>query len=212
MASLVLLLLSPLALAQTTTIQLPLFGYDAQAIDASVIGVTSQLTTFSLACPIGADSNECGLFPKQTLTFGPSKYLMDINLSDEFTGIQSCAITSTAPVSGRPPVTALCSESMGGSGANFPGSSTTTYTDGTFFPVRVTAGASLLAAQTGAAATTTSSGPTASNTGTAATGTTGSPTGSAAAPANTNMAGALGAEVFGGAIGAAVGVAGLLFI
>jgi hypothetical protein len=223
MSSLALLLLAPLAplaLAQTTTLQIPLFGFDEQSIDASVIGVTSALTTFSLACPLGADSNDCGLAPTQRLTYGAGKYIMTLADTDDYVGVQDCAITATTSVPGNPAVTAFCTESIAGSAANSPGSNTTTYTDGTFAPIRVTAGASLLgagAAQTGAGVTTTGSGPTASNTGSTSRGataaaSTGSMTGSAAAPTNTNAAPALGVEVLGGLFGVAAGVAGLLYI
>jgi hypothetical protein len=226
MASLALLLLAPLALAQTTTVQIPLFGFDEQAIDASVIGVTSQLTTYSLNCPAGFDSNDCGLAPTQRLTIGPGKYIMTLADADSYNGLQDCAITATTPAAGNPAVTAFCTQAAGGTDANSPGTDSSTYTDGTFAPIRVTAGASLLAAaQTGAGATTTSSGPTSGRTsGAASTGSTsgrtsgastGAPTGSptsAAAPANTNAAPALGVEVLGGLFGVAAGVAGLLYI
>jgi hypothetical protein len=228
MASLALLLLAPLALAQTTTVQVPLFGFDEQSIDASVVGVTSQLTTFSLACSPGADSNDCGIAPTHLLTYGPSKYIMSFGESTDFAAVQDCAITATTSVPGKPAVTAFCTESFGGAEANFPGTNTTTYTDGTFAPLRVTAGASLLIAQTGAGVTTGSPGSTASNTGSTSPGATasntgstsrpttgtlmGSLTGSAAAPTNTNAAPALGVEVLGGLFGVAAGVAGLLYI
>ncbi|USW52938.1 hypothetical protein Slin15195_G062570 [Septoria linicola] len=118
------------AMAQTTTLQIPLYGYDSFTIDASIIAVQNSVTTISLACPSSAD--ECGLFPQQTLTYGPSTYRMEMGTGDaEFTGSQICQAT-------------VCTESAGGSGANDPGSSTTTYDDVETMPVTVTAGAALL--------------------------------------------------------------------
>ncbi|KAF2207807.1 hypothetical protein CERZMDRAFT_88267 [Cercospora zeae-maydis SCOH1-5] len=126
------LTLLPLALSQsTTTLQIPFYGYDNFAIDASILGVQNDLTTMTLACPTSA--SECGLFPTQILTYGASSYRMTMGADADFTGYQNCVV-----------VQAVCTESAGGPGANFPGTSTTNYEDVETFGVVVTAGAEKL--------------------------------------------------------------------
>lgn len=140
-----------MAMAQTTTLQIPFYGYDNFPIDASVIAVQDSVTTLTLACPSNAD--ECGLFPQQTLTYGPSTYRMDTGDGDAFTGFQVCEVS-------------VCTESAGGSEANFPGSSMTTYDGVETMPVTVTGGVSLLTGGAGSATATPSpsTGATASET------------------------------------------------
>ncbi|SMQ54683.1 unnamed protein product [Zymoseptoria tritici ST99CH_3D7] len=131
-----------LCAAQSTILTIPFYGYDDQSIVASVVSADSTATILHLNCPPGTDQNDCGLFPSQTLTIGPSTYHMDL-AGDGFTGTQDCMSTS------------ICVESNGGEGANYPGVSTTTYTSEELesMLVTVTAGASLLG-RNGAAATT----------------------------------------------------------
>ncbi|KAF2765578.1 hypothetical protein EJ03DRAFT_354720 [Teratosphaeria nubilosa] len=151
-----------LAAAQSSTVvTLPFYGVGSQAVDASVITVSDSVTQFALACPTTLTDydNDCGLFPYQTLTYGPSTYNM--YMSDEgFTGTQDCQVaTATATTDGETgtAVAAVCAESAAGSEANFPGSSTATYagTDIAQIPVAMTAGAEKLGASAGASASTT---------------------------------------------------------
>ncbi|KAL5422693.1 hypothetical protein PMIN06_008611 [Paraphaeosphaeria minitans] len=132
------------ALAQTKTVTLPFIGYDDTTIYASVISAKPSETVFALAC---APSTDCGLFPQQLLTYGPSTYVMDMSEpgDEDFTATADCSIGMA---------TAVCKESASGSEANFPGSSTETYSNITHLPVIVTAGADKLSAS--AAATPTS--------------------------------------------------------
>lgn len=188
--SLVISTLLGLALAQQTTLTLPFFGYDGEKFAASVVSAQPDATVFKLACP---QSSECGLFPYQTLTYGPSTYKMDMSVDgDGFTMTQDCVLASSS---------AVCKESASGAEANDPGSSTNTYdaTDMGSAAVAVTAGGDKLAA--GAEATPTSGGsgtspsasaggaakgPSASVTNTppaSAAGATTSPTNNAAVPA-----------------------------
>lgn len=69
------------AIAQTTTISVPFFGFDNFTVQASVVSVKPSATVLALACPSNAD--ECGLFPQQILTYGPSTYVMDMSVSCE---------------------------------------------------------------------------------------------------------------------------------
>lgn len=123
---------------QSTVLTLPFYGYDSQPIVASVVSANSAATTLALACRPGTDGSDCGLFPAQTLTVGPSTYNMFMGEGTAFTGTQMCSTQGTTA--------AVCMESAGGSEANFPGSSTTSYegTDVAVFGVTVTAGADRL--------------------------------------------------------------------
>lgn len=126
------------ATAQSTTLSIPFYGFDTQSIDASIMSVNPSATTMALACPPGTDSNDCGLFPDMTLVYGPSTYHLDMGVGDAnvFTGTADCVRGATV----------TCTESAGGSEANFPGSSTTTYESDSIatFAVTVTSGADKL--------------------------------------------------------------------
>lgn len=135
MAKLSLLAFATATLAQQSSIlTLPFYGYDQMPIVASVVGANPTATTFQLACREGTDASDCGLFPAQTLTVGPSTYHMYMVEQGAFTGTQDCSTMGTT--------SAVCMESEGGAGANFPGSSTTSYvgTDVEVMKVSVTAG------------------------------------------------------------------------
>jgi hypothetical protein len=77
-SKLFLISLLSLAKAQTTIITLPFIGYDNQPIAASIVGANHDATTLSLACVLGTDSNDCGLFPTQIMVVGPSMYNMNM--------------------------------------------------------------------------------------------------------------------------------------
>lgn len=139
--ALFVLLTATLTPAQTTqsVLTITLLGYDISPslhLDGSLIGLSpdSLTTTLALACAPGTDADECGLFPSQTLTVGPSIYQMVMGEADEYTGTQSCQFTSATM--------AVCAESEGGEQANDPGVSTTTYTQSDLgvVPVTITAG------------------------------------------------------------------------
>ncbi|KAF2621423.1 hypothetical protein BU25DRAFT_416092 [Macroventuria anomochaeta] len=126
------------AAAQSTTLSIPFYGFDTQAIEASVVSANPSATTMQLACPSGTDSNDCGLFPYMTLVYGPSTYHLDMGVGDAnaFTGTVDCSRGATV----------TCAEFATGSEANFPGSSTTTYEGENIaaLPVTVTSGAEKL--------------------------------------------------------------------
>jgi len=124
-----------LALADQTVLDVPLVGHDDTLLFASVVAADAKATTLAVACP---KSTDCGLFPKETIVYGSSTY--NIDMSDpntDFTATIDCSF-------GTPSI--VCKETAGGSEANFPGSSTTSY-DATEFAnakISVTAGANLL--------------------------------------------------------------------
>ncbi|KAF1850751.1 uncharacterized protein K460DRAFT_21400 [Cucurbitaria berberidis CBS 394.84] len=218
---LVLLSLLGLSIAQTTTLTIPLFEGDAESLDASVVSVSPGATTLQLACPQA--HLDCGLFPKHILVFGPSTYNVDMSdPNTDFTATQDCVIA---------PSSAVCKETAGGSEANFPGSSTTTYeaSSNGGLVVTVTAGVEKLKGGAQMTATGGGSSPTASaSTGSGASKTTASATqatgssvasGSASAsqssstPASASKAAAAANVALGGGlVGAAAGLLGSLLL
>lgn len=87
--SLVLLALSGVAIAQTTTADILLPGFDPGNIGASVVDVKSSLTTFSLAC---IDKNEeCGILYDGHITQGESYWALASSFVNESEGISKYA-------------------------------------------------------------------------------------------------------------------------
>lgn len=69
-----------LAAAQSTTVVdvlLPMV--DSQRIDASVISANPTATTYSLGCPPGTPSDECGLANGMELVYGPLTMSYDMS-------------------------------------------------------------------------------------------------------------------------------------
>lgn len=87
--SLVLLALSGAAIAQTTTADIFLPGYEPGNIGASVIDVESSLTTFSLACLDKKD--DCGILYDGLITQGASYWGLASSFVDESEGITKYA-------------------------------------------------------------------------------------------------------------------------
>ncbi|PMD35542.1 hypothetical protein L207DRAFT_587840 [Hyaloscypha variabilis F] len=152
-----------LSYAQTTTISLYIPGADTQPLIGSIVGSDAAATTYALSC---IDSDTCGYPAGLTLTEGPSTAAYTLSEGPAFTGFKKCSLAGTS--------TAVCFESNGGSEANFPGSSTETYTgtDFTYMPVTITDSAGAAATsnseviKSGSSATTaTTTGPEASQTG-----------------------------------------------
>jgi hypothetical protein len=214
------------------TLQIPLFGYlDDWSFVGSIIGVTSQTTTLSIACETYPMEN-CYAHQTEILTIGPSTY--HHVYGDDGTGIQGghytgsddCfmmggmrTITSTSFTTGTAPsptavltvINAVCQASF-----SSPGSPAETFTTtlnarnpGVFHDVVITAGAELLTAPVAMAT------PAAVSMQAAAlTATTGAmasrTTTTSAGPTHTGQAGKLGVEIALGAV--ALGVAVLLAI
>jgi len=153
-----------LTVAQSTTISLYIPGADTQPLVGSIIGSDSAATTYALECAPGTDSNDCGFPGVFTLTEGPSTAVYTLSDGIEadsstivaFTGYIDCSLDASS---------AVCAESFGGTEANFPGSSTETFTgtDFTYMPVVITAGP--LNTGGAAAPSSTNAAPTASSTG-----------------------------------------------
>lgn len=150
-SKLVLTSLLGLAAAQTTTLSIPFYLADNQAIEASVVSANDAATTLALNCPSGTDSSDCGLFPTMLLTYGPSTYHIDMGAGDDavFTGFEDCQRGATV----------TCTEFATGSEANFPGTTTATYEGAEIItiPVTVTAGAEKLGSSAQATETASSS-------------------------------------------------------
>ncbi|KNG49968.1 hypothetical protein DDE82_005203 [Stemphylium lycopersici] len=206
----------------TTTISIPWMGYTEDQLSAmsglfegSIVSANPTATTVSMAC---ADQAECGVFPRETIVFGPSTYNMDMSDPSpdaDFTGTMDCVVGKTA----------VCVESASGTEANFPGSSTVTYeatlvgTSG----LRITAGVEKLNVKADAtteaeASATASTHPDGSrseslsaSTGSVTPSGAASQTGSAAAPDSTGAANG-NAVVGGGLLSIAAGVLGGLLL
>ncbi|KAL4919266.1 hypothetical protein BDW62DRAFT_47275 [Aspergillus aurantiobrunneus] len=122
--------LGSLAHAQSSVTSMFILGAGPQPLDASIVGNDAGATTYSINCPPGTPSDECGMGPGMTVVADGEMTTYIIGMGDEFQFTASCSV--------REP-TALCTESAGGFGANFPGVSTTTERVA-FMPVTVTAG------------------------------------------------------------------------
>ncbi|QDS71331.1 hypothetical protein FKW77_002109 [Venturia effusa] len=203
-----ILSLLPLITAQSTsTINFFLPDTDKQELVASVITANPTTTQYLLTCPSSLEADECGYRPGVTVGVkSGSIYGASITESD-FTLSYECTVYTSGTSS------AVCTESMGGSEANFPGVETTTLngTDVAFFPATITAGLEKLSAVasgsgteatgTGTAKTSgTSSGSVVTMTGTARSTNSASRTsGSGAAATSSSGAGKVG---IGGILGA----------
>jgi hypothetical protein len=213
-------LISMVAAQTTTTVSIPWIGNTPELgsmllsdMRASVVAANPTATTLSLGC---APSQECGLFPEETIIYGPSTYnifMGDPSPDSDFTATVDCVIKGSA----------VCKEWATGTEANFPGSSTSTYDPesvGTF-ELLVTAGLDRLnvkaATTTAAASVSSEAAATRSGvSGTMAMVTSAASSGSAAAVSGytsqievARATGAAGRNA-AGALGVAAGVFGLL--
>ncbi|PWY74278.1 hypothetical protein BO70DRAFT_103877 [Aspergillus heteromorphus CBS 117.55] len=141
--------------AQTSVVSMFIYDADPQPLDASIIGNDATATTYSVNCPPGTDSDDCGMGPGMTVITGPQTTMILDSPDEDFYYTCVCSLDGTTY--------AVCAETASGDGANFPGTSTTTLdADLELMPVTVTAGSA-----TGVAATTahaTADAPTASST------------------------------------------------
>jgi len=144
------------ALAQSstpapTTVSLFLLNSDPQSLVASVVSANPSATTYYIACPPDADSNDCGYGPGATITYAAPSAWQGYMSAGDFSYSWSCDVQGST--------SAVCMESAGGGEANFPGQSTETYdgTDILFNPVVVTAGQEKLTAAASASASVTES-------------------------------------------------------
>ena len=127
-----------LATAQARTVSLFLLDTDPQTLVASVVSANPSTTEYLVGCPTGVDSTECGYNPPARVKHAGSVYEASITAADlQFTMSWECTVQAEA--------TAVCTSSVGGAGANFPGSGTTTVTGAALIPVTVTSGANQLA-------------------------------------------------------------------
>ncbi|KAL2823636.1 hypothetical protein BJY01DRAFT_230625 [Aspergillus pseudoustus] len=128
--SLLLPALASVAYAESTVTSMFIFGADPQPLAASIVGNDQTATTYSINCPPGTDGNDCGMGPGMTLVAGKdvTSWIFDDGPAFQYTA--ECSIKNSK---------AVCTESAGGSEANFPGVSTTTTTVD-YMPVTITAG------------------------------------------------------------------------
>ncbi|KAL3456537.1 hypothetical protein BJX64DRAFT_270539 [Aspergillus heterothallicus] len=142
--SLLLPALASVAYAESTVTSMFIYGADTQPLAASIVGNDQSATTYSINCTPGTDASDCGMGPGLTLIAGKdvTSWIFDDGPAFQYTA--ECSIKNSK---------AVCTESAGGSEANFPGISTTTTTV-EYMPVTITAGS---VTDSGDEATTTSS-------------------------------------------------------
>ncbi|KAL2802752.1 hypothetical protein BJX63DRAFT_414019 [Aspergillus granulosus] len=128
--SLLIPALASVAYAESTVTSMFIFGADPQPLAASIVGNDQTATTYSINCPPGTDGNDCGMGPGMTLVAGKdvTSWIFDDGPAFQYTA--ECTVKNSK---------ATCTESAGGSEANFPGVSTTTTTVD-LMPVTITAG------------------------------------------------------------------------
>ncbi|KAL4783307.1 hypothetical protein BJX76DRAFT_330308 [Aspergillus varians] len=196
--------LASLAAAESTVTSMFIINADKQPLAASIAGNDATATTYSINCPPGTPSDECGMGIGMTLVAGSETTTYIMNMGPRFQYTAKCSVGKSS---------AVCTESAGGPDANFPGVDTTTV-DVDLLPVTVTAGK---VTEGGSTATTTSAGSsstdsTDSTTTTTAAGTTGrgssTPDLATATGAANGTATATGADATSTGAAAAVRVAG----
>ncbi|TVY42580.1 hypothetical protein LOCC1_G003946 [Lachnellula occidentalis] len=169
------LAIASISFAQTSTVSLYIPGADTQPLVASVVASDATATTYAVQCKPGTDGSDCGYPGVFTLTQGPARAAYTFTpekdengtlaFFDYSAGYYDCSLDST--------VSAVCTESFGGTEANFPGMSTETFsgTDFAFQPVEITAQATASSggSPSSAAASTTNIGSKTGNTSGAST-------------------------------------------
>ncbi|KAF3392555.1 hypothetical protein F1880_008836 [Penicillium rolfsii] len=81
--------------AADSTVTLFLPGFDAQSIDAKILGSSKTMTTYLLNCPPGADVNDCGLPDVgYKVTAGGSTVLYTMSYEEESVS-ESCKLDGT---------------------------------------------------------------------------------------------------------------------
>ncbi|GIK04370.1 hypothetical protein Aspvir_008451 [Aspergillus viridinutans] len=132
--------------AQNTVTSMLIYGADPQPLVASIVGSDATATTYSINCPPGTDSSDCGMGPGLTVVAGPTTTVLKMDEPEE----DLCSVGGTT--------TAACTETASGTGANFPDVSSSTFSnDLPLMAVTITAGAagaSATPATASAAATT----------------------------------------------------------
>lgn len=133
------------ARAASNTLEFPFpGGYEGVDPVASVVEANPSTTVLNVACPTGVDSSECGFGPGFDYSIiSTTIYSMSMSESD-FTMTFSCDHNTEA-------AQMTCGISMGGEGANFPGTTVAVLagTDVASVTATVTAGADLLEGNAG---------------------------------------------------------------
>ncbi|KAL4749098.1 hypothetical protein BDW72DRAFT_178848 [Aspergillus terricola var. indicus] len=147
LSSVLLPALASLAIAESTVTSMYILGADRQPLAASIMGNDASATTYSINCPPGTDSNDCGMGPGMTVIAADETTTYIMNDGDFFQFTAECSVGKSI---------AVCTESAGGPEANFPGVETATE-EVSYMPVTVTAGSVTSAGASTATSTSTSS-------------------------------------------------------
>ncbi|OKL60338.1 hypothetical protein UA08_04013 [Talaromyces atroroseus] len=185
-SAMALALMSSVVAAENVVTTLFLPGFDQQPLVASIVGGDSSATTYSIGCADGTPSDECGAGNGFTLIEGPETASMEMVVGASSILFVDLACDLNTSVS-----QAVCTETDGGSEANFPGVTTSTFAPDDYasawLAVTVTAGSASGAPATTAASAT---APTASatNSGTTAAATSSADSTAAASSGMTTVA------------------------
>ncbi|KAJ4424028.1 hypothetical protein N0V82_001275 [Gnomoniopsis sp. IMI 355080] len=169
-------------LAQSTSVtSLLLYGFEGDNIVASVMSAAPSATAYFVTCGPGTDASDCGFGPGVTFTEGPSTLGIHFTESGAITMDVECAIASQ---------TADCTQTIAGSEANEPGTTSAIVSDisESLATVTITAGLELLSGASSATTTGSSSASgmtTEATTGASVTGTAATKTGSSSTASGT---------------------------
>ncbi|KAF4166924.1 hypothetical protein CNMCM6936_005833 [Aspergillus lentulus] len=141
--------------AQNTVTSMLIYGADPQPLVASIVGSDATATTYSINCSPGTDSSDCGMGPGLTLVAGPTTTVLKMDEPEEdFHWTVSCSVGGTT--------TAVCTETASGAAANFPGVSSSIFSNNLpLMAVTITAGSGAGAGATSATASATATATTA---------------------------------------------------
>ncbi|KAJ5126168.1 hypothetical protein N7448_005479 [Penicillium atrosanguineum] len=147
--------------AADSTVTLFLPGFDTQPLDGKILGSSGAMTTYSLNCPSGEDSSDCGVPPGFIVTQGGSSMKYGYSYDSE-TVSEDCKFQGTTR--------ATCWANIVSDGSSSSMSTAFDVTSipyGGFMPVHVTATESGgAAASTGASVSATTATATGTSTGT----------------------------------------------
>ncbi|KAJ5150834.1 uncharacterized protein N7482_010086, partial [Penicillium canariense] len=205
------LAISGLVTANSSVVSLFIPGADPQPLAASIVKEGAGTTTYSINCPPGTDGSDCGMGPGMWYTSASKS--IEWSMSEPAVGLYLIMTDSWGGVvcSVGGTTTAVCTEIMSGTGANFPGTSTidVPQSELTYLPVTVTAGP---ASATSASTTTESTGSALTSSNTHSSANTASPTSKASSTTVASHTSTAGLSRVTGNPGVALGGAAAAFI
>ncbi|KAJ5526174.1 hypothetical protein N7494_012824 [Penicillium frequentans] len=157
------LILSTLGLtaAGSSVTSLFMFGADKQSLVGSVVKTDSRTTTYSITCPSGSNSSNCGVHPGILYTEGPTT--VEWALKSPYISAGDGHVTCSTGGS----TSAVCTEMISTNGLSFlTETKTLNQNQITFLAVTITAGPTATSANATATSTDTTASMTSSGSGT----------------------------------------------